>query len=183
MSLKPTTSFLFQDPTYRSLSAYPEDALRKEYARMRKVANKRVERLEKYKDKLDIPEAYLQDFKAGSELSERDLKFAIMDVQSFLENPYTTVKERKRITRERREYFKDEYGLNFKNLDEYKAFFKYLEYLKAVNGESFDYAFDEMQETYKKANERTRRTARSLKRYMNKHRGEFTHAKPTGQFL
>lgn len=182
MSKKSTTK-LFPSTEYRYLKTVDPDVLQREYSRLRKVAMKRVERLEKYKDLLDVPDSYLKTFEQSSKIAPKDMWKAVQEVQSFLENPKTTIAERKRITRERREYFKDEYGLNFKNLQEYKTFFKYLEYLKAVNGENFDYAFDEMQEAYKKANQRTRQNARSLRRYMNKHKDEFTHEKPSGEFL
>lgn len=118
---------------YYNLDSRTETELRKEYSRLRAIANKRITRLEKagFGD-TPILERYGQGFEKTSSISKGDvasLKKALYEVAWFTSEARSTVSgERKAIAKEISKL--TESGYDFVNTENYYQFKKFMQQMR-----------------------------------------------------
>lgn len=117
---------------------YSDEDVRREYQRLRKIAEQRISRLEmsefsKSQSVLEHKERYptMRELKGNM----RELRFQLYDLRRFLDSGYSTVSGQKAIKKQRIETLQARgWDVNSAN---YNAFVSFMEYAKAYFGGSF----------------------------------------------
>lgn len=119
--------------TYALKTRHTEKELSKEYSRLRSIARKRLERLEKseFADS-DIFRAHKDKFVSVKEAKKSgELPYLLIDVQRFLYRQTSTVTGQ-RLQRDRNIATLREHGYTFITKENYKEFVEYMDYVKTV---------------------------------------------------
>ncbi|MBO7714450.1 MAG: hypothetical protein J6S85_12815 [Methanobrevibacter sp.] len=131
---------------------YTATQISKEYARLRKIFRKRVERLERSEFSLSSTalkgHSMKRRMRKGSTLSKESKAARIVEMTEWLERRSSTIKGARDIRRETREALEDSLGYKFKNYGEFRLFGQFMDYLRAMYGDRFHYLTDDVMDLF-----------------------------------
>lgn len=134
MSYKPYRNFKWPISTYYpgALAGRSEKELRQEYARLRAVAQKSIQRLGKseFAGGATYRNAVGRFPMTKSIKDKRELSMALVDVSRFLSAKGSSVSGLKEIRAEQVNTWQNQYGYDFVNATNYSAWVEFLEVLK-----------------------------------------------------
>lgn len=138
----------------QSLQKYSIKQLRKEYSRLRTIANKRIDRLLQS----EFADTQAAAYNAGRYVplkgvnTESELRHLLSDVARFITSEQSTITGQRDIIDRNVQIWQQEKGYEFINEGNVRAWTEFLEYIQAVEGyvyelESMADAFQEMELT------------------------------------
>lgn len=138
MPYKPYRNFKWNISTYYpgALAERSEKELRQEYARLRAVAQKSIQRLGKseFADGATYRNAVGRFPMTKSIKDKRDLSMALVDISRFLSAKNSSISGLREIRAEQVNTWQNQYGYDFVNADNYSAWGEFLEVMKDFIG-------------------------------------------------
>ena len=155
MAYRPYRGFSWNISSYYPMSlqeGHTEKELRKEYAKLRSVAQKSLKRMgeSRYRDS----ETYRQNKNAfpttGSIKSKRELARALTDVTRFLSSKSHSVSGLNEIREKQVSTWQDQYGYDFVTFNNFDQWVDFLEWYKDMVG--FVYSVDPKEQNKRRVN-------------------------------
>ena len=151
MALKPTyKKGLNVDYNPQALKKVSEKELRAEYARLKKITKRRVERLQRSEFDMSTPALIggrlvkNLNKKYKKQLSRDTIAARIAEMSKFLEYKGSTIKGARDIRRETREKLEETLDYKFKNYKQFRYFGYFMDYLRAMYKDNFHYLMDDV---------------------------------------
>lgn len=168
-----------------------ERAVRKEYQRLRKITLKRAERLARSDFKNHAPalkaKSLVRRLKYNQNIGIEGMTARLAEMEKFLSMRGSTIKGAREIRREHRERLeyalgqydedKGEYvNYKFKNYKEFELFIQFMDYIRALYKDNFQYNVDEVEQVFSDYSEQVLSKSITFSQfvdlYQNKYRTE-----------
>lgn len=123
-----------------------------EYQRLRKITQRRIERLQRsefeYSKPSLIGKSLKKKLKPSREIGVRAMSARITEMTHFLEMRGSTIKGAREIRRETREHLEDTLDYKFKNFREFELFTQFMDYIRALYKDNFHYLMDDITDLF-----------------------------------
>ena len=123
-----------------------------EYQRLRKITQRRIERLQRsefeYSKPSLIGKSLKKKLKPSRDLGVRAMSARITEMTHFLEMRGSTIKGAREIRRETREHLEETLEYKFKNFREFELFTQFMDYIRALYKDNFHYLMDDITDLF-----------------------------------
>ena len=139
---------IYEGSRGRKAKALAKKEIAKEYQRLRRIVQKRTARLESsdfaFSSASLKGQALTRALKPSSKMSIKGMSAQIAEMSRWLDQRSSTIKGAQEIRRETREQVEEYFGYTFKNNKEFQLFTQFMDYMRALYKDTFQYQEDDI---------------------------------------